>query len=104
MLFRSIELAQEYQSGGLTRMLAVIRQRQRGRLVGGLDYTVYDMKGRRLFGTLPQVASAAGWSEMTGPPDGDEPEGEEEHLVVYSVPLKNQYWLMIGDDISCCTS
>ncbi len=95
----SVELSQEYQSGGLQATLKAIRRRQRGRLVGGLDYTVYDMNGHRLFGTLPTMATAAGWSEMTGPPDGDEPEGEPEHLVVYSVPLKNQYWLMIGDDI-----
>ena len=80
-------------------MLAVIRQRQRGRLVGGLDYTVYDSGGHRLFGTLPHMATSPGWSEMTGPPDGDEPEGELEQLVVYSVPLNKGYWLMVGDDI-----
>ena len=95
----AIELAQEYQSGGLTRMLAVIRQRQRGRLVGGLDYTVYDSGGHRLFGTLPHMATSPGWSLVTGPPDGDEPEGELEQLVVYAVPLNKGYWLMVGDDI-----
>ena len=93
------ELSQEYKSGGLKATLAAIRDRQRGRLVGGLDYTVYAMDGQRLFGTLPDMARAAGWSDMTGPPDGDEPEGEQEHLIVYSVPLGNRYWLMVGDDI-----
>ena len=95
----ALELSQEYQAGGLPQMLSAIRARQRGKLVGGLDYTVYDPGGHRLFGTLPHKAISAGWSEMTGPPDGDEPKGELERLVVYSVPLKGGNWLMVGDDI-----
>lgn len=95
----AIELAQEYQAGGLDRMLDVIRQRQRGRLVGGLDYTVYAPGGRRLFGTLPAMVRDPGWSHMSGPPDGDEPRGALEQLIVYSIPLKGGYWLMVGDDI-----
>ena len=95
----SRELIQEYRAGGLDHLLSVIRARQLGRLVGGLDYTVYDGAGHRIYGTLPHVATAAGWSQMTGPPDGDEPQGELERLIVYSVPLNHGYWLMIGDDI-----
>ncbi len=95
----ALELSQEYQAGGLTQMLSAIRARQRGKLVGGLDYTVYGSGDRRLFGTLPNKAVAAGWSQMTGPPDGDEPKGEQERLLVYSVPLKGGYWLMVADDI-----
>lgn len=96
--FEATELSHEYDAGGLPQMLAAIHNRQRGRRVGGLDYTVFDSQGRRVFGTLPLTAFVAGWSERTGPPDGDEPEGEAEHLAVYSVSLGQGNKLIILDD------
>ena len=95
----AIELRQEYRAGGLGQMLSVIRDRQRGRLVGGLDYTVYDAGGHRLFGSLPRSNFTPGWNSVVGPPDGDEPPGQLERLAVYAVPLDQGRWLMVGDDI-----
>ena len=99
IVFEATELSREYGAGGLDQMLAAIHKRQRGRLAGGLDYTVYDSHADRLFGTLPLSAFVTGWSERTGPPDGDEPAGEVEHLAVYSVALGKGDRLMIVDDI-----
>jgi hypothetical protein len=61
-------LNHEYQSGGYARMMDAIRERQRGRLAGGLDYTVFDARGRNLVGNLPHKPPAAGWQEMTDLP------------------------------------
>lgn len=92
-------LDREYQSGGYARMMDAIRDRQRGQLAGGLDYTVFDARGRNLFGNLPHRPPAAGWQEMTGPPDGDEAPGELERLIVYALPLSDGGWLVVGDDV-----
>ena len=92
-------LDQEYQSGGYPRLMDAIRERQHSRLAGGLDYTVFDAVGRNLFGDLPHKPAAAGWQEMTGPPDGDDAPGELEHLIVYASPLAGGGWLVVGDDV-----
>ncbi len=89
----------EYERGGLPALLSGIRERQRGRIAGGLDYTVYRGDGTRLFGNLPKVPFEKGWKHTSGPPDGDEPPGQLEQLLVYRLPLSNGLWLMVGDDI-----
>lgn len=93
-------LREEYTRGGTPQLLQAIAERQRGRLIGGLDYALYDAKGRRLFGTLPNTPCTSGWVTFTGPPDGDEPEGEMEKLGVFVTPLTHGYCLLIGDDIT----
>ncbi len=91
-------LQDEYHNGGLTQLLGAIKGRERGWVVGGLDYTVYDDRRVRLFGTLERLPLAAGWTSIYGPPDGDEPPGQLERLVVLTVPLSKGLWLSIGDD------
>jgi signal transduction histidine kinase len=93
------ELAADYHTGGMHKMLADVRARQLGRLVGGLDYTVFDRRGTRIYGTLPHPATHSGWNRMQGPPDGDEAPGRLEQLIVYAIPLGHDGWLMVGDDI-----
>ena len=93
------ELAADYDTGGMHKMLADIRARKLGRLVGGLDYTVFDRRGARIYGTLPHPPTRPGWNRMQGPPDGDEAPGHLEQLVVYAIPLGHDGWLMVGDDI-----
>ncbi|MDE1985196.1 MAG: HAMP domain-containing histidine kinase [Alphaproteobacteria bacterium] len=92
-------LRAEYVHGGTDQLLQAISERQRGRLIGGLDYTLYDAKGKHLFGTLPAVPCKRGWVTFTGPPDGDEPSGEMEKLGVLVTPLTGGYCLLVGDDI-----
>jgi signal transduction histidine kinase len=95
----STALREEYARGGTSQLLQAITERQRGRLVGGLDYTLYDAKGRHLFGDLPVVRCASGWVTFTGPPDGDEPAGQMEKLGVLVTPLAHGTCLLVGDDI-----
>jgi len=92
-------LRAEYTRGGVDQLLQAIAERQRSRLVGGLDYALYEGNGKRLFGNLPAVRCAKGWVTFTGPPDGDEPEGELEKLGVLITPLPNGHCLLVGDDI-----
>ncbi|MGH6828293.1 MAG: ATP-binding protein [Rhizomicrobium sp.] len=87
-----------FQSGGIRQLLKAIADRQRERLLGGLDYTLFDAKGRHLFGTLPRVTCRRGWTAFTGPPDGDEPPGDMEQLRVYAAPLPGGMCLLVGDD------
>lgn len=96
----STALREEYTRGGTPQLLQAMADRQRGRLVGGLDYALYDAKGRRLFGTLPDTHCVSGWVTFTGPPDGDEPQGEMEKLGVFVTPLAHGDCLLVGDDIT----
>ena len=95
----STALREEYAGGGAPRLLQAIAERQRGRLIGGLDYTLYNANGKHLFGNLPVVSCKSGWVTFTGPPDGDEPEGELEELGVLVTPLADGNCLLVGDDI-----
>ena len=95
----SAALRDEYIRGGTSQLVEAVTDRQRGRLVGGLDYTLYDKAGHHLFGDLPAVRCTAGWVTFTGPPDGDEPSGEMEKLAVLITPLANGNCLLVGDDI-----
>jgi signal transduction histidine kinase len=92
-------LRDEYDRGGFDALIAAIRDRQRGRLAGGLDYTVYRYDGTRVFGNLPKFPFKAGWKKALGPPDGDEPRGQLERLLVLRTPLAHGLWLMVGDDV-----
>jgi signal transduction histidine kinase len=92
-------LAAEFRSGGAKQLLHAIGERQRNRLVGGLDYTLLDPAGLRLSGTLRQPGCRTGWFTLSGPPDGDEPNGELEQLAVLGTSLPHGYCLMVGDDI-----
>lgn len=89
----------EFGSGGLRQLLAAVEERRRGRLRDGLVYTVFDSQGHRQFGTLPIAATVKGWTEVRGPPDGDEPEGQTERLAVLSVRLPGGEWILVADDI-----
>jgi signal transduction histidine kinase len=95
----SDSLRDEYSSGGLQKLLAAVDERRRGRLRDGLVYSIFDEKGRRLFGTLPASSLVQGWSEVRGPPDGDEPEGETERLAVMGLKLPGDDWVLVADDI-----
>jgi signal transduction histidine kinase len=92
-------LRDEYASGGLTHLMSAVEERRRGRLRDGLVYAIFDAHGHRLFGTLPSSSLVQGWSEVRGPPDGDEPEGETERLAVLGLKLPGNDWVLVADDI-----
>lgn len=92
-------LSAEFRGGGAKQLLHAIGERQRNRLVGGLDYTLLDPAGRRLSGTLQPTGCRIGWFTVYGPPDGDEPNGELEQLAALGTKLPQGYCLMVGDDL-----
>ncbi len=92
-------LSAEFTSGGPKQLLHAISERQRNRIIGGLEYTVLDPRGAPLTGTLHPATCTAGWFTVWGPPDGDEPSGQMERLSVLATPLPQGYCLMVGDDI-----
>jgi len=99
IVVESDALRAEYARGGTDQLLQAIAERQRSRLIGGLDYALYDGDGKRLFGNLSAVPCTKGWVTFSGPPDGDEPAGELEKLGVLITPLPNGHCLLVGDDI-----
>jgi signal transduction histidine kinase len=95
----ALTLKGEYDSGGMQDMMTAIHQRQRDKIAGALDYSLFKSNGDRLFGRLPKQRLRAGWKHMTGPPDGDEPPGELEKLLVFHQQLAPDLWLVVGDDV-----
>lgn len=95
----ALALKGEFDTGGLADLLAAIRERQQDKLAGGLDYSLFHANGQRIIGRLPKQKLHEGWHHMSGPPDGDEPPGELERLLVYSIRLSPDLWLTIGDDV-----
>jgi len=95
----ALTLKGEYDSGGMRDMMNAIRERQRDKIAGGLDYSLFTSDGKRLFGRLPKQQPRPGWKHMTGPPDGDEPRGELEQLLVFREKLAPDLWLVVGDDV-----
>ncbi len=95
----ALALKGEYDSGGMSDMMAAIHERQRNNIAGGLDYSLFKSNGERLFGNMPKQVLKPGWRHMLGPPDGDEPEGELERLLVFRQPLSPDLWLVVGDDV-----
>ena len=89
----------EYNSGGIHQLLGAVEERRRGRLRDGLVYAIFDAKGRRQFGELPITPMADGWTEVRGPPDGDEPEGQTERVAGLAAKLPGGEWGLVADDI-----
>jgi len=98
ILAESIALQADYRAGGVSRVMSAVEERQRGHLSNGLDYSLYDAHGQRMFGTVPISACKSGWTLVTGPPDGDEAPGEMEQLSALVTPLPNGLCLVVGDD------
>jgi len=89
----------EFGHGGLPNMLGQIHTRTRAHLAGGFDYGVITDGGTRVYGNIPPIKLESGWKRVKGPPDGDEPPGQRERLLVYSMELKPGLWLQVGDDV-----
>ena len=95
----ALALKGEYDSGGMPDLMNAIREREQNKLAGGLDYSLFHGDGHRIFGRLTLPLFREGWRHINGPPDGDEPPGELEHLLVYSLKLSPDLWLSVGDDV-----
>lgn len=89
----------EFDSGGMRDLMDAIRERQHNKLAGGLDYSLFSDDGTRIYGNMPHPNLRAGWRHMKGPPDGDEPPGELEQLLIFQTKLSSKLWLVVGDDV-----
>lgn len=94
----TLTLVAEFAAGGPKQLLHAISERQHNRTVGGLAYTVLDPRGTTLTGIAHRRNCGAGWFDVVGPPDGDEPSGEMERLALLATPLPKGYCLIVGDD------
>ncbi len=92
-------LKEEFDSGGMPDMMDAIHGRQTHKIAGGLNYTLFKSNGQRILGDIPRPPLMPGWKHLLGPPDGDEPPGQLERLLVYRLKLSPDLWLVIGDDV-----
>lgn len=99
ILAESSALLDIYKSAGFEAVRKTVAMRQGHRLYLGLEYGLFDKTGRMIYGTVPPVRPKPGWSNVTGPPDGDEPSDEDEHMMVYATPLAAGGMLVVGDDM-----
>jgi len=95
----ALALKGEFDNGGMSDLMDAIRNHQNNKIAGAANYSLFRANGKRIWGTMPPVSLKEGWKHMSGPPDGDEPKGELEHLLVYRVKLSPDLWLVVGDDI-----
>jgi signal transduction histidine kinase len=91
-------LEQEFRSGGLDRLVAIIQQRTR--LNAYLDYSLTDPTGKRLAGDLPLVSGRSGWVEVeTGQDLNGEPGGGKERVRILAKQLDGGFTLGVGEDL-----
>jgi len=90
-------LREEFRTGGLDRLLAVVRARGRGE--SALDYLVQDSKGTRLAGEMAPVRGLrTGWAtvEVSEP---SEDEGKLQRVRELVTDLGGGVRLAVGDDL-----
>ncbi len=88
-----------YKSGGVAAVRQAVETRQSHRLYLGLEYGLFDATGKLAYDTVPPARPRPGWSEVSGPPDGDEESSDPERMTVYAMPLAGARTLVIGYDL-----
>lgn len=89
-------LSEEFRTGGLDHLLAVVRSRGRG--ASALDYLVQDRDGTHLMGEMPVIAAPApGWA-IIDVPEASEDNGRPEQVKALLSDLGNGVTLAVGDD------
>jgi len=90
-------LTDDFRSGGLNRLLAVVRARGRG--TTALDYLVQDPAGTHLAGEMPlATALRPGWTTIHVP-EASEDGGRPEHVRALVRDLGSGLLLAVGDDL-----
>lgn len=94
-------LREEFSTGGLDHLLAVLRSRGRG--ASALDYSVRDRDGRHLVGEMPATAvSGSGWATIEVP-EASEDGGRPERVSALITDLGDGLLLAVGDDLNRIT-
>ncbi|HJS86138.1 MAG TPA: HAMP domain-containing sensor histidine kinase [Acetobacteraceae bacterium] len=88
-------LRDEYQAGGLPRLIAAVEARGRG--AGALDYLVQGAEGRRLAGEIAPLGQRRGWLRLDAA-ETDDGRGEHELVRALAVPFGEGIVVAVGDD------
>ena len=90
-------LRDEYQAGGLPRLVAAAEARERG--AGALDYLVQGANGARLAGEIAPIGRHLGWLRIDAV-ETDDGRGERELVRALAVPLGGGVVAAVGDDFA----
>lgn len=91
-------LREEFRTGGLDHLLAVVRSRGRG--ASALDYLLQDRDGAHLVGEMPVTAALRpGWTFIEVP-EASEDNGRPERVQALVSDLGGGLLLAVGDDLS----
>ncbi len=94
-------LREDYRTGGLTHLLAIVRARGRG--ITALDYLLQDAAGAHLAGEVPSVAGLRpGWTVFQVP-EAREDAGRPERVRAFVSDLGGGLLLAVGDDLGRVT-
>ena len=94
-------LREDYRTGGLTHLLAIVRARGRG--ITALDYLLQDAAGAHLAGEVPGVAGLRpGWTVFQVP-EAREDGGRPERVRALVSDLGDGLLLAVGDDLGRVT-
>jgi signal transduction histidine kinase len=88
-------LRDEYQAGGLPRLITAVEARGRGS--GALDYLIQGADGRRLAGEIAPIGRRLGWLRLDASESADGG-GEPERVRALAVPLGGGLVVAVGDD------
>jgi signal transduction histidine kinase len=89
-------LRDEYQAGGLPRLISAVEARGRG--VGALDYLVQGADGRRLAGEIAPIGPRLGWLRIDAA-DVEGGRGERELVRALAVPFGGGVIVAVGSDL-----
>jgi signal transduction histidine kinase len=91
-------LSEEFRTGGLDRLLALVRLRGRG--ASALDYLVQDRDGAHLAGAMPagRRALRPGWATVEVS-EASEDDGRPERVRALVLDLGGGLLMMVGDDL-----
>ena len=94
-------LQDEYRTGGLDRLLAVVNARGRG--ISALDYLVQGPGGAHLAGEMPaSMTLHSGWTVIDNP-EASEDGGRPERVRAFAADLNGGVLLAVGDDLERVT-
>jgi signal transduction histidine kinase len=93
----SNRLKAEYDSGGLSELIAEINEVDGSAAHKTGKYGLLDQNGKLIAGTFSRFQLAAGWQSIIQTTPVDKA-GERENLIIRVIPLENKLWLGVGYD------
>lgn len=91
-------LVNDYETGGIDRLVATIRERMASPGRRATYYLLQDGAGQPVAGNLAALTSKVGWQYIPAPRPGDDRD-EDDVLRSQGLLLSNGYFLLVGEDI-----